>query len=71
MLRIFLFGLSNRRKQPERYMQCTLKLVRKIMEKIYCKIKNDEKKRNRNMVCAYDAKIILPQIVVAGGIHAA
>jgi hypothetical protein len=30
MLRIFLFGLSNRRKQPERYVQYRLKLVEHI-----------------------------------------
>jgi pyruvate dehydrogenase E2 component (dihydrolipoamide acetyltransferase) len=31
MLRIFLFGLSNRRKQPERYVQYALKFVENIL----------------------------------------
>jgi hypothetical protein len=39
MLRIFLFGLSNRRKQPERYTKCPLDIFPeygkvKIMEAI-------------------------------------
>jgi hypothetical protein len=34
MLRIFLFGLSNRRKQPERYVQCALKFYMNILKKL-------------------------------------
>jgi hypothetical protein len=37
MLRIFLFGLSNRRKQPERYAQLVLNLVDKNIGKYYNK----------------------------------
>jgi hypothetical protein len=34
MLRISLFGLAKRRKQPERYMTCALRLVKKQMGNI-------------------------------------
>jgi hypothetical protein len=33
MLRIFLFGLAKRRKQPERYAQYTLKFVENLPKK--------------------------------------
>jgi hypothetical protein len=33
MLRICLFGRPKRRKQPERYAQCRLKLVGKLWNK--------------------------------------
>jgi hypothetical protein len=38
MLRIFLFGLANRRKQPERYVQC-----RKFLKKPLTKYKRNNK----------------------------
>jgi hypothetical protein len=43
MLRIFLFGLSNRRRtagsqQPERYVQWRLKFVHKLCKKILTKL---------------------------------
>jgi hypothetical protein len=34
MLRIFLFGLAKRRKQPERYVPFALKFVGNILTKI-------------------------------------
>jgi hypothetical protein len=48
MLRIFLFGLSNRRKQPERYAKCQPKIIvnygmrlrRKFYEKALDVMKN-------------------------------
>jgi hypothetical protein len=38
MLRIFLFGLSNRRKQPERYVKWGAKIFTSIFDKVYTKI---------------------------------
>jgi hypothetical protein len=60
MLRIFLFGLSNRRQQPKRYAQYTLKFVENIIKNdLYKNLEHDTLKYKENCMKIYLISLLI------------